>query len=273
MKILKMQVSLSKNILVCSIVCSMLKITSGVANANIFYDFEDGLPSDAIFIQELLPTLPDDPNFDYEPIIETLPNGNNVLRLGDKNNTSAENGGAATSSLLNPNISFANVKVSAELNSDGDTNDRFLLLARTNLDTFDTYSFGIDFETDQILLRKIVGGVIDTPLVQESVPLDQNTTYFAEFTVIGNELTGSLFDETSTNLLSEISFFDNDPLAPGVTGISTDISDGFLPQGNDINNGTIDNFSAMSVPEPSSIFGILMVGALANKISRRKWSK
>ena len=81
---------------------------------------------------------------------------------------------------------------------------------------------------------KIVGGVIDTPLVQESVALDQNTTYFAEFTVIGNELTGSLFDETSTNLLSEISFFDNDPLAPGVTGISTDISDGFLPQGNRI---------------------------------------
>ncbi len=227
-----MQVSLSKNILVCSLICSILKITSGVANASIFYDFEDGLPSDAIFRQEI---LSNEVNPNYEPIIETLPNGNNVLRLGDRNNISAEeDGGAATSILLNPNITFENVKVSAELNSDGDTNDRFLLFARTNLDTFDTYSFGIDFETGQILLRKIVGGVLDTPLVQQSVALDQNTTYFAEFTVIGNELTGSVFDETSTNLLSEISFFDNDPLASGVTAIATDISDAFLPQGNDI---------------------------------------
>ena len=50
-----MSISLSKNLLVCSVVFSVLNITSRVANANVFYDFEDGVPSDALFIQELLP--------------------------------------------------------------------------------------------------------------------------------------------------------------------------------------------------------------------------
>ncbi len=265
-----MSISLSKNLLVCSAVFSMLNITSSVANANVFYDFEDGVPSNALFIQELLP--PNGTNENYEPITETLPNSNTILRLGDNDNTPAEENGAVTTTLLVPDTNFKNVKVSAELNSAQNTNDRFLLLARINLLTFDTYSFGIDFQTNELLLRKIIEGEIDTPLVEKSVTLDQNTTYFAEFTVIGNKLTGSLFDETGNNLLSQLSFFDNDPLAPGITGISTDISDEFLPQGNDINDGTIDNFSVMSVPESSSVLGLFIIGALATKISLRKWS-
>ena len=99
---------------------------------------------------------------------------------------------------------------------------------------------------------------------------DLTQPYFAEFTVIGEKLTGRVFDETGTNQLAELSFVDTDnPLSAGITAISVDISDRAFPELDDPNNATIDNFAATSVPEPHSMLGLVAVGALATKISRR----
>ncbi|WP_143288332.1 PEP-CTERM sorting domain-containing protein, partial [Calothrix rhizosoleniae] len=77
--------------------------------------------------------------------------------------------------------------------------------------------------------------------------------------------------ETGTTKLSELSFVDTDnPLSAGITGISVDISDTAFPLLDDPNNGTIDNFAATSVPEPSSMLGLLVIGVLATKISQRR---
>ncbi|MEM1170676.1 MAG: PEP-CTERM sorting domain-containing protein [Cyanobacteria bacterium P01_H01_bin.35] len=226
-------------------------------------DFESGLPSDVLYVQDFSTGLVFG---EFMPDIQTLSDGNNVLRLSE-DQTVAE-GGASTTTLLYPNIIAENVMVSALLNpaglEDGDegTNDRILLYARINLVTEDTYVFGIDFETNQIFLREVIEGDIENIFVEEFVELDQNTPYFAEFRVIGNQLTGRLFDQT-TEQVYEVSFVDTEnPLSAGITGIATNISDSFLPGEEDNNNVTIDNFSVSSVPEPTSVLGLLAIGAI-----------
>ena len=275
-----MQLTLPKKLLACSAVLSTLSMTSSIAHASsFFFDFEDGLlPPESLSLQELPP--PADPSIiGFTPDIEQLSNGNNVLRLKSENTVA--DGGAISSSFLNPTVMFKNVKVSALLNpagpenDDEGTNDRILLFARLNLDpeTADSYVFGIDFEADLLFLRKVIDGVISPDFLEAvSFDLDQKQSYFAEFTVINNQLRGRLFNNTGSDLLSEISFIDtNEPiLSAGVTGISADISDSFLPIGNDNNNATIDNFSAMSVPEPSSILGLFAVGVMTTQFARRR---
>ncbi|NEP07948.1 MAG: hypothetical protein F6K25_31700 [Okeania sp. SIO2G4] len=168
------------------------------------------------------------------PTIQALSDGNNVLRLSD--DLTAAEGGAFTTTLLYPNIIAENFMVSALLNpaglEDGDegTNDRILLYARVNPENSDAYIFGIDFEANQIFLREVIGGNIEDIFVEETVELDQNLPYFAKFTVIGNQLTGRLFEETGTQQLSKVSFFDTEnPFSAGITGIATDISDSIEP--------------------------------------------
>ncbi|MGK7887402.1 MAG: hypothetical protein AB4057_22585 [Crocosphaera sp.] len=275
-----MQVTLAKKILIYSAVLSTVSMTSSIAKASSFlFDFEDGsLPPESLSIQELPP--PADPSIvEFTPDIEELSNGNNVLRLKSENRV--VDGGAISSSFLNPTMMFKNVKVSALLNpaglenGDEGTNDRILLFARLNLDpaNADAYVFGIDFEDDLLFLRKIIGGVIPPDFLEEvSFDLDQKESYFAEFTVINNQLTGRLFNNTGTDLLSEIFFIDTDNpiVSAGITGISADISDSFLPMGDDNNNATIDNFSAASVPETNSILGLFIVGVLTTQFVRRR---
>ncbi len=257
---------LSRSLIVTSTVLGVLSTTNNVVNAsNFFFDFEDGmLPEEALFLQQ----DSDDETISFEPTIETF-NGNNVLRLSD--DLPSSEGGASISSLVNPTVIIEDVTVSALLNpAEEDTNDRILLFARLNLETSDTYVFGIDYETDELFLSKVVAGVVPEISFIDifNVSLDPNEAFFAEFTVIGNELTGRLFDETGTNELYELSFVDNgDVLPAGATGIAVDISDGF-PAGDDVNNTTIDNFSATAVPEPSSVLSLLLLGALGTKISQ-----
>ncbi|NEP12421.1 MAG: PEP-CTERM sorting domain-containing protein [Symploca sp. SIO2C1] len=261
-----MHVSLPKSLLVCSTILGMLGTTTSAANAASFvFDFESGLPAEALFLKTTQQgTLP------FTPSIETI-DGNSVLRFSD--DLPSSEGGAITSSLVNPAATFENVKVSALLNPAGDTNDQLLLFARLDLETSNTYLAGIDFATNRLFLNKVIEGVVPaTPIVEAfDVLPDLNQPYFAEFTVIDNQLTGRLFDETGTNELAELSAFDTDqPLSAGVTGISVDISDIGFPKFDDPNNATIDNFAATSVPEPSSILGLLAVGAFVTKISQRR---
>lgn len=247
----------------CSAVLTILGTTNSIANAASFsFDFESGLPSEALFLQTTSEgTEP------FTPSIQTI-DGNNVLLLSD--DIPSSEGGAITSSVINPTITFENVLVSALLNPAENTNDRLLLFARIDLETADTYVFGIDFEANQLFLDVVVEGVVpETPLIEVfDVLPDTSLPYFAEFSVIGNELTGRIFDETGTDEIFELSFVDtNNTLSSGFTGIAADISDNFI-EGDDPNNATIDNFSGISVPEPSSILGLLVFASL-HRFSKR----
>lgn len=261
-----MHISLSKNWLICSAIFGALGVSASAANAVSFsFDFESGLPEEALFLQDTPGGI-----VPFTPNIETI-DGNNVLQLSD--DLSSSQGGASSSFIINPVATFDDVKVSALLNPAGDSNDQFLLFARLNLEAFDTYVAGVDFTTNLLFLNKVTGGEVPNPPLLEAFDVlpDLTQPYVAEFTVIGNELTARLFDETGTNELFELSFVDTDnPFSTGVTGIGVGIDDTAFPQLDDPNDGTIDNFAATSIPEPSSILGLLAVGALVTKVSRRR---
>lgn len=266
-----MSLGLSQKLFVGSAVFSILGAMTSAANAtSLSFDFEDGLPTDSLFLR----TTQDD-TVPFTPSIETIA-GNNVLRLSD--DLPGSQGGAINTSFVNPTEIFEDVTVSALLNPAGDTNDQLLLFARINLMNFDTYTAAIDFGSNRLSLSKVVNGEITpTPMAEAfGVLPDLSQPYFAELSVIDNQITGRFFDETGTHQLAELSVVDTDnPLAAGVTGVGVGVSDIF-PNLDDPHNATIDNFTAMSaapvasVPEPSSLLGLLVVGGLATKVSQRR---
>ena len=232
---------------------------AGPANAAAFsIDFEDAIPEGALFFRETPDGLTS-----FTPTTKSI-NDNTVLQLSD--DLAFSEGGASTLSIVNPVEIFGNVKVSALVNPTGDTNDQFLLFARLNLETFDAYVAGVDFATNRLFFNKIVDGEVPAnPILEASDVLpDLHQPYIAEFSVIGNELTARLFDETGIEQFFELSTVDTDhPLLSGATGISVDISDRAFPNLDDPISGTIDNFAAEPVPEPSSMLGLLAAGAVA----------
>ncbi|MEM9804065.1 MAG: PEP-CTERM sorting domain-containing protein [Cyanobacteria bacterium P01_D01_bin.56] len=246
----------------------MLAAMTNAANAAAFsVDFEDAIPEGALFFQE----TPDGIT-SFTPTTRAI-NDNTVLQLSD--DVPFSEGGASIISIVNPVEIFGDVEVSALVNPTGDTNDQFLLLARLNLETFDTYVAGVDFATNRLFLNKVIGGEVPaSPIVEASDVLpDLHQPYVAEFSVIGNELTARLFDEAGINQIFELSTVDTDnPLLAGATGISVDNSDVAFPNSDDPISGTIDNFAAEPVPEPSSMLGLLAVGALATKGLQRRAS-
>ncbi|NEQ50318.1 MAG: PEP-CTERM sorting domain-containing protein [Leptolyngbya sp. SIO3F4] len=246
----------------------MLGITTNAASADAFLvNFEDAIPEGALFFRETPDGLTS-----FTPTTKAI-NNNTVLQLSD--DLAFSEGGASTISIVNPVEIFGDVKVSALVNPTGDTNDQFLLFARLNLETFDAYVAGVDFATNRLFLNKVVDGDVPVnPIVEASDVLpDLHQPYIAEFSVIGNELTARLFDETGIEQLFKLSTVDTDnPLLAGATGISVDISDRAFPNLDDPISGTIDNFAAEPVPEPSSMLGLLAAGALAVKGLQRRAS-
>ncbi|EAZ87930.1 hypothetical protein, partial [Crocosphaera chwakensis] len=118
-----MYISWSEKLLVCSTILGMLEITASTANAASFlFDFESGLPAEALSIQATLEGV-----VEFTPSIE-LVDGNSVIRLSD--DLPASEGGAIFSAFANPTATFQNVSVSALLNPAGDSNDQLFLIAR-----------------------------------------------------------------------------------------------------------------------------------------------
>lgn len=234
---------------------SLIATLATPAKADSFLlDFETALPDSLVTVGvnsdgELVPSV---------PIIEAFGSNNNILRLSNEI-------GIPTTSIINQAQTFEDVKVSALLNPTKDSNDQILLSARIDPLSFSAYSFGVDFGANRLVLSKSVGGEI-TRLseVDDILPaLDQR--YFAELEVVGNQLTGRLFDTTGENELFTFTKTDTDnPIISGFSGLSVDISDSIRPEISDPNNSTIDNFGSVSisVPEPSSILGILTIGSL-----------
>ena len=103
-----------------------------------------------------------------------------------------------------------------------------------------------------------------------SLVLDSlNSAYFVELEVVGNEVTARFFNETRTELITELSATDANPLGSGFIGLGVGNSDADPDLLNNL-SATFDNFGAQHVPEPSTLLALLGFGTLAGKTLRRK---
>lgn len=159
-------------------------------------------------------------------------------------------GGTGAIRAVNTNSSFSDVRVSADVHLDP-TQGTFMGLTVENLT--DAYTFGIDFASDGdawlAQAGPAVGGIwqwgskvdfgIDTVL-------DTNSSYFLEFDIVDNQMTGRVYDERGGAELINISHSIPRPIrGPLYAGVYTDTTLDFehIPTA-----GTFDNISALSLP-------------------------
>lgn len=241
--------------------------TNSVSAASFFDDFENGPNPETIAVKSFI-NRDENPDEIFEPTFEDN-NGNQVLRLSDED--APADGGPITVSFLNVVEPFENVLVSALFNATGDTDDQGLLNARVDFDSASTYAAGIDFGTGRISLTKVVEAeFVDSFTVEEFDVFDSlDSPYLVELGAVGNEVTARFFDETGTQLITELSATDPEPLGAGFVGLGVGNSDA-SPESSSNLSATFDNFGAQHVPEPTALLGFLGVGALLGTISRRK---
>ncbi len=149
---------------------------------------------------------------------------------------------------------FTDVRVSALASGVGTGHD-VNVLARGNVATLSAYAFGVDdiaspgapaglvaiARVENLAYQVIATGVIPG--------YDTVTDYFLEFTVIGNQLSGTVYsDSTRSTELVTIGVMDS-TFNSGVSGVS--VSTNHL--GDTPMSGTFDNVSASAVPESSSL--------------------
>ena len=244
-------------------------VTNSASAASFFEDFEDELtPGTTIGVKSFV-DREQNPDTIFPAVIDDN-NGNQVLRLSD--DTIPANDGAVTTSFLNVAETFNDVVVSAIFNATGDTDDQALINARIDFQNASTYAAGIDFRTGRVFLSKVVNAVIDDSFTVEKFgALDSlNSPYFVQLKVVGNAVTASFFDESGTNLITELSKVDTDPLGAGFVGLTVGTSDDNTELLDNTNNATFDDFRSQRVPEPTALLGLLGIAFLAGKISRRR---
>lgn len=241
--------------------------TNSVTAASFFDDFENGLNPETSAVRSFV-DREENPDEIFEPAIQDN-NGNQVLLLSDENAPADD--GPVTISFLNFVETFENVLVSALFNATGDTDNQGLLNARIDFSSASAYTAGIDFGTNRVSLTKVVDAeIVDSFTVEEFDVLDSlNSAYFVELEVVGNEVTARFFNETRTELITELSATDANPLGSGFIGLGVGNSDADPDLLNNL-SATFDNFGAQHVPEPSTLLALLGFGTLAGKTLRRK---
>jgi hypothetical protein len=168
---------------------------------------------------------------------------------------------------------FADARMSGILNPAKNSNDLLGLSLRSQALGDSTYGARIGFDAGRLNVFKIVNfvGVFDIASDspgQGSQPLlsDLANSYFVQFDVIGNVLDARAFDHAGGIELLHVHYVDDQgiggpPLGPGLAGVSALRNAGSL-------DGTFDNISVRSIPEPGSC--VLAVVGLAVLVSFRR---
>jgi len=166
---------------------------------------------------------------------------------------------------------FTDVRVSATASGVGTGHD-VNVLARGNPATLSAYAFGVDDIASPgapaglvaiARVQNLAYQVIATGVIPD---YETVTDYFLEFTVIGNQLSGTVYsDATRSTELVSIGVMDS-TLTSGVSGVS--VSSNHL--GDTPLSGTFDNVSASAIPEPSSMM-FLSLGLATAFGMRRRW--
>jgi len=170
-----------------------------------------------------------------------------------------------------PAGSFADVKLNWDLVDWDDSLDQafggLLRLNEIGLGTADGYLLAYAPDTDLFVINRL-DNEFPTGLGGVPVELDPTKDYRFEFTAIGNNFTGQVFDlEDLTTALASVQATDS-TYAAGQTAL-------LVINWNDQLNGpadaTFDNFRAEVVPEPTSLMlGAISLTGLAGWCRRRK---
>jgi hypothetical protein len=172
---------------------------------------------------------------------------NNTLVLTDP--TTAQFGGAAIGFGWVAE-QFTDVTVSATLNplAEGNLNGFVGLVARADFSTLSGYVLTYNPITGAVDLVSVAGGV-QTGLDSANIG-GGNDSLFISLTIVGDQLTGRVFDAPGGTLLGEVTAIDSE-YGSGVSGVVVQISDGAVTTPV---RGTWDNVSSV-VANPGFVLG------------------
>lgn len=232
------------------------------ARADWFHDFDNGIPETWQFRPP-----PNTPNSDSDTWTATLESG--YLRLAE--GRAPNDGGAAVIVSRDLSETFTDVRVSADVNFDPSVG-KFMGLTVEN----DNGAYLLGLETapsDQegtLWLGHVGSGLTFWGSdLDFGIPtrLDTDLSYHVQLDVLGDVLTGRVFDEQGGTELISISQTIDEPIPPlRYAGVYTDSVPGF---GNVPTAGTFDNVSAVTIPEPNGML-IALCGYLTVLVGRRR---
>ena len=227
--------------------CLLIFCSATAARADWFHDFDNGIPETWEFFPP--PPLP---NSDSDTWTATVESG--YLRLAE--DRAPNKGGTPVITSREISETFTDLRVSADVNLDPMLGT-FMGLTVENDNG--AYLFGVETApTDQegtVWLCQFSSGITCWGSELDfGIPtrLDTDLSHYMQLDVVGNVLTGRVFDEQGGAELINISQTISEPLpGPRYAGVFTDIAPGFehVPTA-----GTFDNVSAVTIPEPVALY-------------------
>jgi hypothetical protein len=244
-------------------------LTGGAsARGGWFYDFNDKvIPSSLTF------TSYGDGYTPNNTLTDDAQGG--FLRLKDKNGKAPANGGILEVDVDQPEVFTGDVRVTAQINADGKTNDVLGLAARIGIGSttggsgyWAAMSFSSNWLPGKLYLGKNVGSLSGAPVVVSQGQISNlASTYFLELSVTDSTITGY------TTVTGHLYGYEGGPSLLDATMIDTNLggippwksgtasvwaSPGPYP---DALNATFDNIRAVGVPEPSTLL-LLSTGSV-----------
>lgn len=236
----------------------LLTLASTVANADWFHDFDDGIPDTWEF------WVPP-PVANSDSTTWAVSGKSSYLQIGETR--SIDDGGAGVISSGETSEVFTDVRVSGQVNVDSSVGT-FMGLAVETVPSAGIGAYLFGFETapspdvGTVWLARGGGeGLVQWGSQRDygiETRLDPKSSYYMQLEVLGNVVTGTVFDEADGVELIRISQVIDDPTpTPRYAGVYSDHAIGFshLPTA-----GTFDNVSAVAIPEPNSL--LLTIGGM-----------
>jgi hypothetical protein len=230
---------------------SLLLVDGSQLYGDWFYDFDDGAIPDGLIIESY-----DDSWVMPTDTLQVSADGG-VLRMWDSTPTSS--GGTKFAVGYNDGVFEGGVRVSAEFNPSGDTNDVLALAARVrDPDNQSYYHAFFNFDPSVwnygrlFVVKELPNG--QTPHVATSWEIpSRNPSYFVELEVLDDVITGfpnitsRIFDHTGETLLTQLSMIDTNlggsaPVRSGTARVAV-----WSPENGYTVDSTFDNIRAEAI--------------------------